>query len=96
MKHVSILLGLILFFVASISKINAIFTRESKYQTSPHTEDSIEIPGKLVNFLCPYLNIDRIKRCFLPIPEPGTISAIPLPNWEQQACAMIESVSSVE
>ena len=34
--------------VVSISKINGIFTQESKYQTFPHTENSTEIPGKPV------------------------------------------------
>src|SRR5210317_1117177 len=82
--------------IMSIGKTNAIFTQISKYQTAVHTHHSGEMARKLVNFARSELSSDPIPRCFSPIPEPGTISAIPLPKWEQQICAMIEFVSSVE
>jgi len=52
--------------------------------------------GQTGQILCSYLNFDRIQPCFLPTPEPGTRSTIPLPKWEQQIGVAIEFISSVE
>jgi hypothetical protein len=45
---------------------------------------------ELANFALSDPNIGRIQLEFLPILEPGTRSAIPLPKWEQPVSAEVE------
>ncbi len=45
---------------------------------------------RLANFARSDLNIGRIQLDFLPILEPGTRSAIPLPKWEQQVSVVVD------